>query len=452
MKPGFPSHSRGFTLVELLIVMSVFMVILMISASAFESVIKVSTTVMKSAQGQMEGVVGLEILRKDLNAAGYGLPWSFQTPPDKTAYLEADLGADSPVHGLSADDFNDAPPNSSIAAPDPAVPRPVVLGSVPASQDPIIKHTGMNANPGSDYLVIKSAVVAFNDSVGKWGYVNYTGNQAANESYIAKWNSAEDLAANDVVTTQLNTFSGVNQAQHVLAMKDAASFSYALGAQDAAGRFVPPDTSYMPSGSLVDPYGVRINNEKVVTYGIRSFAPGSTNAIRMPFNRADYFVMRPDSGMPDRCNPGTGALYKAVINNSLADVTINSKTYINGNQTLYPLLYCVGDMQVIFDMQDPADANRTMTVDTLATLTAEDIRTRLKAIRVYLLVQEGAKEKGYSYPFADPDNVIRVSDDRTPSLGHTFTEADMKNYFGNDWRSYHWKVYSVVGQPYNLIY
>lgn len=435
---------KGFSLIELLIVMTIFMVVLLISASAFESVMKISSGVTKSAQTQMEGIVGLEILRKDLNATGYGLPWSFQETPDPTTYLEADLGPDNPLVGVSADDFNDAPPNSTTATPIPAVPRAVVLGSVPLAQDPIYAGTGNNSNPGSDYLVIKSAAVAFNSAVGKWGYVNYSGNQTSNNSYISKWNTAEDLTANDVVITHINTFSGANQAQHVLAMQDTSTFSYKLSATDAAGNFLPAHTNYMPSGNIVDPFGAKINNEKVVAYAIRSFGMASTDTIRMPFNRADYYVKRTATTMPSRCNPGTGILYKAVIINSLASN--------GGGRTEYPLLDCVGDMQVIFDMQDPGDANKTMTVDTLDTLTAEDIRSRLKSIRVYLLVQEGGKDMSYSYPYSDSNNVISVSDGRTPSLGRTFKVADMVSFFGPEWNRYRWKVYSVVGQPYNLMF
>jgi len=359
------------------------------------------------------------------------------------------MGSDNPIIGLSADDFNDAPPNSTAGTPLPSIPRAVVLGTVPSTAASIISGGGMKSNPGTDYLVIKSAAVAFNKSVGKWGYVNYSGNQVSNKSYVAKWNSAEDLLANDVVITHANIFSGSNQAQHVLAMQDTQNFAYRLDSMDAAGHFIPSDVNYMPSGSLVDTFGVKINNEKMVTYAIRPFDTANDDAatiLRMPFNRADYFVRRPTSSIPARCNPGTGVLYKAVIINSMG--SDNS----GGGQTLYPLLDCVGDMQVIFDMQDPADANKTMTVDTLATLTADDIRNRLKAIRVYLLVQEGGKDRNYSYPFTDANNVITVSDDRTPSLGRTFKEADMISFFGNDWNQYRWKVYSVVGQPYNLIY
>lgn len=444
---------KGFTLAELIVVMGIFMVILMISASAFESVLKVSAGLHKSAQGQMEGVVGLEILRKDLNAAGYGLPWSFLEPPNPATYLEADFGANNPVRGLSGNDFNDARAMAGDATPaTPSPPRAVVLGTVPEAQSTIYQTrtlTGsakMDANPGSDYLVIKSGAVAFNTAVGKWGYVNYSGTSTTNSSYITKFNSAEDLAANEVVVTHINTFSGVNQSQHVLAMQDASNFAYTLDGKNAAGSFLPPDANYMPTGNIVDPFGAKINNEKMVVYALRNAtSPTDTSLpVRMPFNRADYYVRRPltPKDTPAHCNPGTGILYKTVITNSLP----------SPGRTEYPLLDCVGDMQVIFDMQDPVDSNKTIIADTLAGLTAEEIRNRLKTIRVYLLVQEGSIDKSYQYPFTDASRVITVADDRSASMGRTFTATDMANFFGPDWRNYRWKVYTVVGQPYNLLY
>lgn len=448
MKHGIVFNKKAFTLVELIIVMAISIIVLLISASAFENVIKISTGVTKSAQSQIEGIVGLEILRKDLNAVGYGLPWSFQTTPDPAKYLEADLDSGDPIKGLNANDFNDAPD----------IPRAVVLGSVPGTQDTIYAGTGMNSNPGSDYLVIKATNVAFNTAVGKWGYVNYSSLGTKNLSYIAKWNSAEDLDSNDVVITHKNTFSGTNQARHVLAMNDVGDFSYNPTQKDAAGHFMPPDSNYTPSGNIVTPLGVRINNEEIITYAIRKLLDkeksGTSFILRMPFNRADYFVMRPTGKtMSSKCNRGTGILYKAVITNSMG-------TNGSGEQVLYPLLDCVGDMQVVFDMQDPNDADKTITQDNLkivksgvaVDMNAEEIRTYLKAIRVYLLVHEGGRDNNYKYPFTDANNVISVSENSTSSLGRIFKETDMVSFFGPDWRKYRWKVYSVVGQPYNLLY
>jgi prepilin-type N-terminal cleavage/methylation domain-containing protein len=434
-------NRRGFSLVELLIVMVIFAVIMMISASSFESIIKINMRESKSIQSQIEGTVGLEILRGDIAAAGYGIPWSFQITPDVTKYLEADLGADNPIKGLSADDFNDAPANKDVASPPPiAAPRAVVVGSVPTGQAPMIGGV-TNTNPGTDYLVFKSAMAAFNTVVGKWAFVNYSSTAGG---YITKKNSTQDLLDNEVVTAHRNVFSGSNQRQHELAMENAQNFSFKLTTKNTNGNFVPPNTNYMPSGSYTDPSGVKINTETMLVYGIKKLDAGSTDTLRMPYNRADYFVMRPSSSMPAKCNKGTGVLYKAVI--------INTMDANGGGRTLYPLLDCVGDMQVIFDMQDSVDANKTMTVDTLSGLTAADIRSRLKSVRVYILTHEGSKDTGYTYPYTNASNVITVADDKTPSLGRVFSATDMQNFFGTDWRNYRWKVYTIVGTPYNLRY
>lgn len=435
-------HNNGFTLVELVVAMAIFMVILMISASAFDNIMKISSRETKSAQSQIEGIVGLEILKSDLAAAGYGLPWSFQVTPDKDYYLEADLGSDNPINGLSADNFNDAPPNKDEDTPEPAPPRAVVLGTVPNTQDPIIE--GSNSNPGSDYLVIKSVVAAFNNVVGKWSFVNYS---TADVGYLAKTNTEGDLSENDIVVTHRNVYSGADKRQHELAMADEKSFFYKLTTKNSSGFFVPPHEKYIPSTSYTDPNGVKINSPSMVTYAIKPTLTSDATAkteLRMPFNRADYFVMRPNVSMSEKCNKGTGILYKAVI--------INQMDSAGGGRTLYPLLDCVGDMQVIFDLQDETDSSKTLTADTLAGLDASAIRTRLKSIRVYLLVHEGAKDSTYSYSYSNADNVITVADEKTPSLGRVFSESEMKRLFGTDWKNYRWKVYSIVGTPHNLMY
>ena len=470
----FPLQSeKGFTLLELVVVMGVFMFVLIISSSAFENVIRLSSSTTKSVQSQTEGVVGLEMLRKDLNSAGFALPWAFQTnPPSASSYLEADLGANNPITGINGADFNDAPPNTGTATPAPAIPRAVQLASVPAAQLPILGSGGaVNSNPGSDYLVIKSASVGYASAVGKWGYVNYSGNQTGNLSYIPKWNSLTvnaDFQDGDVLVTHTSTFSGLSKVQHMLAMRDAQHFSYALlnnsstsagfSSVDAAGHYVPEQTpfeNYKPTGSLLDPLGNKIDNEKLVVYGIQHFPKGSNETIRMPFNRADYFVKRPaippasqdtdQMPLPARCNPGTGKLYKAVVNNWVTAANA-------GKQTLYPLLDCVGDMQVVFDLKDANDPTKTVPSDTLAALSADDIRDRLKALHVYLLVHEGGLDRKYSYPYSDPKKVIILSDSDWSSLGRTFDVATMLAFFGPDWVHYRWKVVTIVGQPYNLMY
>lgn len=65
--------------------------------------------------------------------------------------------------------------------------------------------------------------------------------------------------------------------------------------------------------------------------------------LRMPFNRADYYIARPDP-MPEGCAPGTGILYKALVSQSNG-----------GLSNALPVIDCVADMQVAFGLDTNSD-------------------------------------------------------------------------------------------------
>ena len=93
--------------------------------------------------------------------------------------------------------------------------------------------------------------------------------------------------------------------------------------------------------------------------------------LRMPFNRADYFVMRPSSSdMPKRCAAGTGILYKGVVNQS------------DGGVSYMPLLDCVADMQVIFARDLDNNGSPENSTNDISASNASDIRTQVKEVRV----------------------------------------------------------------------
>jgi Tfp pilus assembly protein FimT len=55
--------SGGFSLVEVVVVMAMFMVVIMISTSAFNNILSGAKQQMKSSESNIEGVVGLEVFR-----------------------------------------------------------------------------------------------------------------------------------------------------------------------------------------------------------------------------------------------------------------------------------------------------------------------------------------------------------------------------------------------------
>lgn len=353
----------------------------------------------KIAESNIEGSVGLDLLRRDISNAGYGLPWTFQS---SISYNEA--------AGSPANNYNDSPGN---------VPRAIICGN-DASYSNIVA--------GSDYLVIKLTNVGGNSASDKW-----TITQAP--PFTAPYNPrqwtfpAENFINTDVVTVVAPGPSGVSRS---LVMSGSTFY-----------------TIYQNVTS--SPWASSSGGDARIVYGI---APGLS--LRMPFNRADYFISNSD--VPQRCAPNTGVLVKGVMKQS------------DGNLTLLPLFDCVADMQVIYglDMNDDgvigtcsnADGSTvkgcppgSSNPDTSETFTAAQVqatladpallRNRLKEIRIYILAHEGQFDPNYTHSV----NPMAVEDYDVSGLGST---VDLSSKIGGNWQNYRWKVYRVVVKPNSL--
>ncbi len=423
---------KGFTIIELVIVMSIFLIIMTVCSNTFVRIVGQSSQLRKTSETNIEGIIGLEILRRDLESAGYGLPWSFMNPGG-IQYREVDVVTDWLVQGINSNTFNDAPTD---------VPR--ALASAPsAAGNKIIDGTaGAHlTNPGSNYLVIKSVNVAFNDVSKKWSYVNYSTSEGSDKSYIHQWNStAENFSNNDSIITLVTSAAGAGVVRQ-LAMKGTTDYSYKF-----TGDILSVDSNYKPkSATTRSTDNVRVTDDMYVVYGINNIR--GTNTIRMPFNRADYYVRRTDD-TPNYCNRGTGVFYKAVVTNTLDPSNVD----VGGGYTWYPLLDCVGYLQVQYELDRSGTDNLGAVdfTDTLAGMDAQAIREQLRTVRVYILAHEGKKDKNYSYPHPNDNRVIVVGDPGLTSIGKVFRKADMESYFGADWFNYRWKVYVIAVRPKNL--
>lgn len=256
----------GFTLVELMVTMVVFVMVIAASSSVFTGLLTQFKQQSKIAESNIEGVVGLEILRSDIEHAGYGLPWIVSG----VAYQEAEGGD---PYGL-----NDAPSG---------VPR-AVAGS---------NNTGYN---GSDYFTVKAVNVALNRTCQKWTRLAYEDPTKSTSLTLRSWEPAvENLGPSDYVILVTSTSKGDDRTL----VTNGGLFSTKFDQISAS-------TSSPWSPKLVDPPPSHI------IYGV-----DPDTAPRMPFNRADYFMRRP-SNIPKRCAPNTGVLYKATVNHS--DGRLNS--------------------------------------------------------------------------------------------------------------------------------
>lgn len=384
----FIQNKRGFTLIELIIVMGIFLVVIMITATAFKTVITGSAQQAKSVETQIEGLVGLEILRADLQQAGFGLPWTFSNAIE---YAEPNF-----TNISTASQISDAPGNA---------PRAVISGD-----------TNFNSNSGvaSKFIVIKSVVAVANNSSKKWTTISY---DSSNRKNIRLWDDTErDFAASDrviVVKDSLITTPSTRQ----LMVPSSTVFS---------ARYDAYSTQNLASPHL--------NGDTFEIYGISPDTNPATSLL-MPFNRADYYIKRPSSNMPTSCAANTGILYKATVSHSTGNPTIGM-----------PLLDCVADMQVLYGYDTSGDGFVNLHSTTPLT-TAADIRAQLREIRVYILAQEGNKDLSFNYP----STTIDVGESFDGGATITGRRFNLQTIIGDDYENYRWKVYTIVVRPRNLV-
>ncbi len=363
---------EGFTLVELMITMVIFVLTIAAATGIFVPLLTQFKQQSKIAESNIEGIIGLEILRKDIEQAGFGIPW---VVPTAVSYSEATEEAASP--------YNDATSGA---------PRAILSGD------------GDGTN-GSDYLVIKATTVATNDAATKWTYVIHTedGNDV-----IQTWGStAEDLTDQDRIIVIIPSRGEANRM--ILVNDSTGNFYTTFSSSDFPSAFAPAT-----------------DNDRFLVYGV------DTVDLRMPFNRADYYIST--TNVPPRCAIGTGVLMKGLINHETG----------NRNPEI-PLLDCVADMQIIF----LSDTDDTEGIDDessdISGRTANQIRQQLKEVRVYILAHEGQKDATFRYP----NNSIYVGADETIpqslNLGRNFDLTTITDY-----QNYRWKIYRIVVKPDNL--
>jgi hypothetical protein len=375
--------------------MAMFVIVIAVTGDTFTRIMKYSSQQSKTAESNIEGVVGLEMMRKDLASAGFGLPWSFQ---NTISYKEVNP-AEGPREAIAAK-YNGMADTETQTG----FPSPVSGGNEVKPGDP---HKLIE---GSDYLVLRATSLGTSPAAQRWSFINYTGQTKPTTLVPETW-TRENLKGTDWVAVIRVGLTGSFTKELVM---NAGSFTTRY---DNLG-------SYEPSESKVTHY----------IYGISDTGPP-----RMPFNRADYYVRVPTSTeanmLPGRCAPNTGILYKALV--SQADGTVSSSEA--------PLLDCVADMQVVYTLDSLSNGVTTDT-DSLAGLTARQIREQLKLIQVYVLTHEGGRDALYTHPH-ETIAVGPTVDGLTSGSGRTF---DLKTTIGTGWQQYRWKIYRVIVKPANL--
>ena len=326
---------EGFTLIELLVAVAIFVIVIGIPYKMFISELKVTLQENSKARTEMESVPSVEVLRKDIEMAGYGLPWDL----GGLTYSETMTG-NFPLYSenLKASLFNDAPNN----------PPRAIVGK---------KDNGEN---GFSYLVLKGTIFGLNKASVHW-------------TYIDKNNNLNIWPVNDI-----SNYNNIQSGDRVVIL--SADGRRKLTANGSNVYFQVAKNAD-PSDNNPLSYGLPYLKQSVyLIYGV------DTDNIRAPFNRIDYFLYD-SSQMPIDCAEGTHILERVIMNQSNGDV-----------EARYPLLHCVADFQVGFGLDTNEDGVIDKWIQDLTSKTSEDIRKQLKQVRVYILLQSGKKDNSYKYP------------------------------------------------------
>lgn len=363
----------GFTLVELIITMFVSVLAFAIATNIFTALLTQFKQQSKIAETNIEGAVGLEILRRDLESAGYGLPTSFM--PGVTFTSESP-GPPGLLLGLAVWLNDNLKPDK--------IPRPI---------------TSVNNSPftmqASDYLAIRSLLVARNSSCGKSATVRL-GVPLREDLGPESFQSSD---TDSVIVINPKISDGVSVLELV---GSGATISATYSDAKSTAPWIPPGPS-----------------DTRLIYGV-----DPTATLRFPFNRADYYLDA--GGTPSYCAKGTGTLFKRVL--------LHGSTAFD---TPLPLLDCVADMEVVYgmDISDPPDGVIDTNYNNITALTAEEVRTRVREVQVHILAHEGQRDPNYTHPISN----IKVGD-------RLFTLATRVP----DYKNYKWKVYKIFVKPPNF--
>lgn len=427
----------GFTLLEVIITMALFIGVMVIASTAFEKIVTQSSKYSKMEESNIEGIIGLEVMRHDLGQMGFGLPWGFSkgypaasgsTPP--STIIDSTISYSESVDTLGLL-LNDAP------------------GGVPRA---LASFAAIGAF-SSDYIGLKGTSLGSSKTSQRWAYIPYHNYSTSDgrESHPVSY-SANNLQSGDkVIMVNSNVNDTINKDHRLIVAPNSNTSFY----QNFSESNMSDD--FLPTG----------DQNTYMVYGIGTTTP------KMPFNRADFFIKVPggvpsadgttDGSLPLFCAPLTGILYKGTVNQA------------DGRYTYIPLLDCVADMQVVLGW-DTSDGGMVGAVDAYSSLprqsdgtvtsvgpsgsgaliqgwltTAQGIREHLKVVKVYILAQEGKRDSAYTAP----NTTIRVgpgtsemleNNGLTPVKAYTLSTAT-----ATDQTHYRWKLYRIVVRPKNLV-
>ncbi len=203
--------NRGFTLIEVLITTLILVTVLGAASQLFVNLMRAYKQQSKVSEARMEGIIGLEILRQDIQHGGFGLPWNGVT-------------ANGEAVGVA---------NAVACNPAAVTQAPRAFGSL------------LSAGAfGSDYFVVRAANVGMATACRKWTTLRVG---PATRSWASP---LDDLSvANRVIVLS----PGLDNSTFRTLVTSGTAYSTTFG---GLSSFAPPDT-----GQTYVVYGINDNSD-----------------------------------------------------------------------------------------------------------------------------------------------------------------------------------------------
>ncbi len=249
-------NKKGFSLIELIVVVAIFTIVIGIPYKMFIQELKITMRETGLSKASIEEIPSLEILRRDIETAGFGLPWNISN----FTYSEA---ADSSLslYSFNPAVFNDAPNNP---------PRAIV-----GKKDSL--------NKGFSYLVLKGTSFGLNKAAYHWSFIDKYGD-------LNVWDS-----------TSTENYNNMSNGDRVIVMD--------VGTRTLQGTSMYYTISKNAdlTDTVASDYGLPSLPQSVyLVYGIDTSDP------RAPFNRIDYRLYH-GGDTNSECAVGTYTLGRSIM-------------------------------------------------------------------------------------------------------------------------------------------
>jgi prepilin-type N-terminal cleavage/methylation domain-containing protein len=401
-------HEKGFTLVELVVVMAISMFVLVAASKVMISMTSQFKQQTRISEKSIESGVGLELFRKDISATGFGVPSGLYSGPNKNGQTDWSL-----INTTYTELVDSQLPGSTFDAEN--APPKMIDAMAPGTQE-----YGLN---GSSYLVIRSAAVGLDPIAGKFFLIKNYKSDVVPSSWVLEYAGGES-------DPWRNPF--INGTDRVIVTSTADPDNLGLVTNPRKPSDPAPFSFHTQSDGIVASFASPVEGEVFIVYGISS----KSNKLVAPFNRVDYYVSNME--VPSKCATGTGVLYRRDMRHS--DGMLDTPVRV---------FDCVALMQVVFGFDDDKNGEPEVFDDVTTGRTATGIRKNLKRVDVYILTHEGQFEPGYEYNDTTGTGQIVVGGDDGP-----VTTFDAPGVVGSNlvnavpyWKHFRWRVYKISERP-----